>query len=92
MSICVGTTVPACPLVEMGAFIPSATGLSAAPHSGDQEDGVSQLQPDPAPPPCTTQSMWPLTSPSSPSLGLIEDGGVGVWAAAVKKQEAELCR
>lgn len=87
MSICVGTTVPACPLVGTRAFIPSATRLSAAPHSGDQgqEDGVSQFPSCSQGPPCVPPSQWPLTSPSSPSW--VCEWVWGVWAAAGRGSE-----
>lgn len=86
MSICVGTRVPACPLAGTGPFIPSATGLDAAPHSGEhrQEDGVRQFpscSQDPHPV-CASEPM-PSHLPLDPPLPRVSVTlGVGVWATA----------
>lgn len=94
----VGTSVPTCPLVGAGDFIPSATGLSSAALCGDQKkrgwwcQTVSQLQP--GIPVCSSK-------PVAPHIPLLTRealrAGVGVLAAAAavaaaeRRREAVLC-
>lgn len=98
MSICVGTRVPACPLAGTGPFIPSATGLDAAPHSGEhrQEDGVRQFpscSQDPHPM-CASEPM-PSHLPLDPPLTQGECdtgcGGVGNSSRGRERERARGC-